>query len=156
MNHFEDKNVNLELLKKKAYNFRWAEVPEGVIPLTAADPDYPCSPKIQQAMMDYIQEGYFSYTPKLGFNRFKEAFVKAVKIRKGEEIDPQLVLPIDSAARAMNVIARAFLKEGDEMIVFDPCDYLFREAALSAKATPVSLPVALDRDNRRMDLSKLE
>jgi bifunctional pyridoxal-dependent enzyme with beta-cystathionase and maltose regulon repressor activities len=25
---------------KRAYNLRWATVPEGVIPLTAADPDF--------------------------------------------------------------------------------------------------------------------
>ncbi len=39
MNYFDNKNINLDALKKKAFNFRWAEVPEGMIPLTAADPD---------------------------------------------------------------------------------------------------------------------
>lgn len=43
---------------------RWAEVEEGVIPLTAADPDFPCPPMVKQAMLDYISDGYFSYTPK--------------------------------------------------------------------------------------------
>ena len=59
---FDDANVKLDVLKKRAYNYRWAEVGEGVIPLTAADPDYPVAPEIRQAMMDYIQDGYFSYT----------------------------------------------------------------------------------------------
>lgn len=37
MSFFDDENVNLDVLKRKAYNLRWAEVEEGVIPLTAAD-----------------------------------------------------------------------------------------------------------------------
>ncbi len=156
MNRFDDENIDLQALKKKAYNLRWAEVEEGCIPLTAADPDYPIAPEIKEAMKEYIEDGYFSYTPKLGLPEFREAFVKAVKERKGEEIDPSLVLPLDSAARAMAVIAQAFLKPGDEMVVFDPCDFLFREACLSAGGTPVSLPVPLDMENRKMDLSHLE
>lgn len=156
MDLFSDESVNLNALRKKAFNYRWAEVEEGVIPLTAADPDFPCAPEIQQAMRDYIDDGYFSYAPKLGLASFKSAFVQAVRQRKGEDIDENLVLPLDSAARCMFVIAQTFLKPGDEMIVFDPCDFLFREACLSAGATPVSLPVPLDREKRRMDFSHLE
>lgn len=156
MNYFDDESVNLNALKKKAYNFRWAEVPQGMIPLTAADPDYPCAPAIRQAMQEYIQDGYFSYTPKLGLDSFKEAFASYVKDRKAEYVQPEQVLPVDSAARAMYIIAQAFLKPGDEMLVFDSCDFLFRESCLAAGATPVFYPAALDAENRRMDLSKLE
>lgn len=156
MNYFNNENINLSALKKKAYNYRWAEVPEGTIPLTAADPDYPCAPAIRQAMQEYVSEGYFSYTPKLGLEEFKTAFSAYVKDRKNEEIKPQNVLPVDSAARAMYIIAKAFLKPGDEMIVFDPCDFLFRESCLAAGATPVYYPAKLDSEKRKMDLSELE
>ena len=152
----EFNNVNFEALKKKAYNYRWAEVEDGIIPLTAADPDYPCAPVIKKAMMNYIEDGYFSYTPKLGLEEFKTSFVNYVKRRKGEIIDSKNVLPVDSAARGMVIIARAFLKEGDEMIVFDPCDFLFREACLASKANVVCGPVDIDVNKRKMDLSKLE
>lgn len=156
MSYFDNERVNLDVLKKKAYNFRWAEVPQGMIPLTAADPDYPCAPAIQQAMQEYIAEGYFSYTPKLGLESFKSAFVSYVKDRKQENICPEQVLPVDSAARAMYIIAKAFLKPGDEMLVFDPCDYLFRESCAAAGAIPVFYPAVLDPQARTMDLSKLE
>ena len=42
---FDGNNIKLDVLKKWAYNYRWAEVPEGTIPLTAADPDYPVDPE---------------------------------------------------------------------------------------------------------------
>jgi len=57
---FDNDQVKLDVLKKRAYNYRWAEVGEEVIPLTAADPDYPVAPEIQEAMIDYINDGYFS------------------------------------------------------------------------------------------------
>ncbi len=56
---FDDSNVKIDVLKKRAFNYRWAEVPEGVIPLTAADPDYPVAPEIREAMIDYINGGYY-------------------------------------------------------------------------------------------------
>lgn len=156
MSYFDDKNVNLEALRKKAYNLRWAEVDEGVIPLTAADPDFPCPPMVKQAMLDYIDDGYFSYTPKTGFDDFKTALSRYVKDLKNEDIPSKNVLPVDSAARAMYIVAKAYLKPGDEMIVFDPCDFLFRESCLAAGATPVYYPASIDVEKRKMDLSKLE
>ena len=140
MGLFDDSNVRLNVLKQRAYNYRWAEVDDGVIPLTAADPDFPVAEPVRQAMIDYINGGYFSYTPKLGLPEFKQAISDGLKARKGEVIDPELILPIDSAARGMYVIARTVLAPGDEMIVFDPVDYLFRESCLAAGGEGGPLP----------------
>ena len=156
MNNFSNENIDLGALKKKAFNYRWAEVPDGVIPLTAADPDYPSAPEIRKALSEYISDGYFSYTPKLGLDQFKESFAGYVRNRKGELIDPSMVLPVDSAARGMYIIADSVLKPGDEMIVFDPCDYLFRESCMRTGAKPVLYPVTMDPETRRMDLGRLE
>ena len=38
---FTPNNVDIEILSARAYNLRWATLPKGVIPLTAADPDFP-------------------------------------------------------------------------------------------------------------------
>ena len=154
MSLFADSNVKIDVLKKRAFNYRWAEVPEGMIPLTAADPDYPVAPEIRQALMEYVQDGYFSYTPKLGYPEFAQSISRALKERKGEEIDPNLILPIDSAARGMYVIAETVLQPGDEMIVFDPVDYLFRESCLAAGGKVVLFPAALK--DGYIDLSELE
>ena len=154
MGLFDDSNVRLNVLKQRAYNYRWAEVDDGVIPLTAADPDFPVAEPVRQAMIDYINGGYFSYTPKLGLPEFKQAISDGLKARKGEVIDPELILPIDSAARGMYVIARTVLAPGDEMIVFDPVDYLFRESCLAAGGKVVLFPAKLK--DGWIDLSDLE
>lgn len=99
---------------------RWAEVDEDVIPLTAADSDFHPAPEISQAMISYINGGYYCYTPKRGFPWFRKNIAKALKDRKGEIVNPDYVLPIDSAARGMQAVASAVLQPGDEAIVFDP------------------------------------
>lgn len=154
MSLFSNEAVNIAALRKKAYNFRWAEVEEGVIPLTAADPDFPVAKEITQAIVDYVSDGYFSYTPKMGIPAFREAIAQHLRECKGEEIDPELVLPIDSAARGMYVIAQTVLKPGDEAIVFDPVDYLFKNSVLAAGAAPVFFPTRVE--NGRIDFSRLE
>ncbi len=151
---FSNEQINLSALRRKAYNFRWAEVPEGVLPLTAADPDFPVAPEVISALQDYLADGYLPYTPKLGLPEFRNAVAKAFRARKQEPIEPELVLPMDSAARGMYLIAQTFLKPGDEAIVFDPVDFLFQNAVRSAGAKPVYYPArVLDG---RVDLGALE
>lgn len=152
---FSHESINMKALKEKAFNFRWAEVEDDVIPMTAADPDFPVAKEIVQSIQQYIQDGYFSYTPHTGFPRFKQAMAAYVNERKNEGIDPYLVLPIDSAARGMYVIAQTVLQSGDEVIVFDPVDYLFRESTLAAKGKVVLFPAKVTEDER-IDLSLLE
>lgn len=154
MSLFENKSINFETLKKRAYNLRWAEQPSDVIPLTAADTDFPCAPEIVDAIVDYAKGGYFSYTPKMGFPEFRESIAKAMHEQKQEPVEADLVLPIDSAARAMSVIAKAVLKPGDEAIVCDPVDFLFKTSMEAAGAKIVLFPTKIL--DGRIDFSDLE
>lgn len=143
MKGFTNENIKFDVLRQRAYNMRWAEQDADVIPLTAADHDFPCAPEVVQALQDYIKEGYFTYTPHRGFPSFKKAIAKAMKERKNEDVNPDFVLPIDSAARGMKVIADAVLQPGDEVIVFDPVDFLFRTSMESAGAKVILFPTNL-------------
>ncbi len=155
MADFSTRSINFDVLRQRAYNLRWAEVPEGVIPLTAADSDFPPAPEISQALIEYIKGGYYSYTPKRGFASFKQAVAKAVKERKNEEVDPELILPIDSAARGMDAVAKAVLKPGDEALVFDPVDFLFK-TSMEAAGAKINLYPMRFREDGSIDFSDLE
>ena len=155
MEMFSNSNIKFDVLKKRAYNMRWAEVPEGVIPLTAADPDFPAAPEISEAMIEYIKGGYFSYTPKRGFPEFRQCIADALWKRKQEKVDPELVLPIDSAARGMEAIAKTVLLPGDEAIVFDPVDFLFKTSMEAAGAKIILYPMTIKEDGT-IDFSDLE
>ncbi|MEG3029040.1 MAG: pyridoxal phosphate-dependent aminotransferase, partial [Oscillospiraceae bacterium] len=154
MSTFANENINFQALQKKAFNYRWAEVPTGVIPLTAADPDFRIAQEITDALSDYLKDGYLSYTPKLGFPEFRQAIAQSLNERKNEYADPDLILPIDSAARGMYIIAQTVLHPGDEVIVFDPVDFLFKQSVLKAGATPVLFNTKIVNDE--VDFSTLE
>ena len=73
---FENTIINFDALKNKAYNNRWADSPDDVIPLTAADPDFPIAPEIIHGITEYINDGYLNYGPFTGLNEFKDAVSK--------------------------------------------------------------------------------
>ncbi len=137
---FSDSNVPLNTLKKRAFNFRWAETDNDVIPLTAADPDFPVANEIRNAIIEYTKSGVFSYGPHLGLDEFKQALANAFNSRRGYSIDSSLILPIDSAASGMYAIARACITEGDEAIIFDPVDFLFEQSVKAAGGKVIRCP----------------
>ena len=90
----------------------------------------------------------------MGFPEFRESIAKAMREQKQEPVEADLVLPIDSAARAMSVIAKAVLKPGDEAIVCDPVDFLFKTSMEAAGAKIVLFPTKIQDD--RIDFSDFE
>jgi len=154
MDLFNNNAVKLDVLKRRAFNYRWAEVPDGVIPLTAADPDFGVAKEIREAIIQYTEAGYFSYTPKLGLPEFIEAIHRYLYETKGEKVNKECILPIDSAARGMYIIAEALLTAGDDAIVFNPVDFLFRKSVEHAGANPILFPANVV--NGKIDLSQLE
>lgn len=141
MMHFSDSDINMKALKERAFNLRWATLPADVIPLTAADPDFKCAPEIVEAINRYSAERTFAYGPAEGLPQFREVIAKTVSERKNIKTSPDLILPVDSAAQGMFVIAKYCLEPGDEAIIFDPVDFLFKTSVLAAGATPVLFPI---------------
>ena len=47
---FENQHINISTLKERSFNLRWAEVEKGIIPLTAADLDFPCATPIIESI----------------------------------------------------------------------------------------------------------
>lgn len=139
---FSSPTVDLDILKKRAFNLRWATVPDGVIPLTAADPDFPCAPEIADAIIRFTKDRYLSYGPPEGLSAFKESMARFFQEKRNIPADPALLFPVDSAAFGIWLTCKAFLTTADEAIIFDPVDFLFRYSieAVGATAIPFSIP----------------
>ena len=154
---FTNQDVNLAILQKRAFNLRWASVPEGVIPLTAADPDFPCAPQIGEAISKYAKERYFSYAPSEGFNYFREAVANFHTLKRNVITNPNLVLAVDSAAYGIYMVCKTFLKPNEEAIVFNPVDFLFKYSveAMHGKAIPFSVPLNPNESLKTAELEKL-
>lgn len=138
---FSDDAVPLALLHERAYNLRWAQQPADVIPLTAADPDFPICPAIQEELVRYVRDGVLSYTPPEGLPKFREAVADWLRTARSIDCTPASIFATDSAAAAIAVVARASLKNGDEVLIPDPVDFLFQHTIERAGGVPVRVGV---------------
>lgn len=126
---------DFDALKRRAFNLRWATVEEGVIPLTAADPDLAICPAVQQAIHDYVDIPHLSYGPPTGLPDFQAAVAQHFSRHKGAQVEPEQVLATNSAASAITLVARHLLQPGEEVVIQDPVDFLIAESARRAGAT---------------------
>jgi aminotransferase len=138
---FDPTHVDLPTLRKRAHNLRWATVPPGVIPLTAADPDFPCPAPVTEAITAFLTKRYFSYGPPEGLPEFRESMARFFREKRDLPASPDTILPVDSAAFGIYLTCKALLKPGDEAILFDPVDFLFRYAIEEAGAKAIALPI---------------
>lgn len=150
--YFQDDQVNHALLRARAYNFRWAEQPDGVIPLTAADPDFSTPPPIRQALEEYLRDGPLSYGPAEGLPDFRSEVAADLR-RGGVPAHAEQVIATDGAASALFLIAKSLLGAGDEALIFDPVDFLFERAITATGANALRVP--FDRHDG-IDLDSLE
>jgi aspartate/methionine/tyrosine aminotransferase len=138
---FSDDAVPLELLRERAFNLRWAQQPADVIPLTAADPDFPVCPAVQEHLVRYVRDGVFSYVPPEGLPGFRGAVAEWMRSTRQMDCTAENVFAADSAASAMAVIARAGLVPGDEVLMPDPVDFLLQHTVERAGGVPVRVSV---------------
>ena len=153
MSSFSDNAVRLDLLRERAFNLRWAEQPQEVIPLTAADPDFPTAPAIREAIVRYVQDGVLSYGPAQGLPSFRKSVANYLRNRRGAPVDASGVIAVNSAAAGLAMVARQWLATGDEAIVMDPVDFLFAHTVRSAGGVPVRWSIARAG---ALDLDRLE
>ncbi|MFZ9752550.1 MAG: pyridoxal phosphate-dependent aminotransferase [Cyanobium sp.] len=151
---FGDDQVPLAALRRQAFNLRWATLPEDVIPLTAADPDFAVAPAVREAIARQAAEGLFSYGPAGGLPAFRQACATFCHDQRGMGGGPERILAVDGAAAGMLHVCRLLLRPGDEAIIVDPVDFLFQAAVEAAGASVVRLPV--DPDGGELALERLE
>jgi len=124
MSLFSDDQIRFDLLRKYSIN-QWGRYPKDVIPLTAADPDFRAAEEIRRAIANMAVDGVFSYGGDGGNPAFREACARHVTNRKGFSCSPDEVFATSGVAQAMMLTCKALLKPGDEVILFDPVDFLF-------------------------------
>jgi cysteine-S-conjugate beta-lyase len=138
---FSDNIVRLDLLRERAFNMRWAQQPADVIPLTAADPDFPVCSAIQEQLVRYVRDGVLSYGPPEGLPQFRESVARWMHETRQMDCTAEEVFATDSAASGMAVLARASLAPGDEVLIPDPVDFLLHHTVQRAGAIPVRVRI---------------
>ncbi|MFI1395655.1 pyridoxal phosphate-dependent aminotransferase [Streptomyces sp. NPDC020681] len=149
---FDDSQVQPDVMRSRS-NIRWGAYPPDVIPLTAAEPDFPGPQAVTDAVVSSLSDGYFPYTPPEGLSELRETFSAVAKARYGINADPDCVVLASGTASALWGVVHLLCRKGDECILLDPVDLLFGQAIDAAGARRVYCP--MDKNTGQLDPDRL-
>jgi len=129
---------------------------EGVISLGIGEPDYPTPWHIREAAIHAIEKGYTMYTSNLGIPELRQELSQHLKNSYNLDYDPnsQLLITI-GVSEALDLVMRALLNPGDEVIMPDPCYVSYPACVVLAGGTPVMVPT-YEKNNFEISASDIE
>ncbi len=94
----------------------------GALNLGQGFPDFDGDKFLKERVCHYIEEGFNQYAPMTGVKELRDSIAKYFNIKYKHNINPDTEITITSGAtEALTASILAFVKEGDEVLVFDPC-----------------------------------
>ncbi len=108
------------------------------INLSQGFPDFDCSDKLKSLVNNYVKKGYNQYAPMPGIISLREAIAEKTEYCYSAVYNPETEITITSGAtEALFSAISAFIREGDEVIVFDPAYDSYVPAILLGGGTPI-------------------
>ena len=93
----------------------------GAINLSQGFPDFQAAPALFEATMKAMQNGRNQYPPMAGVAELRSAIAGKVETLYGAKYDPELEITVTAGAtQALFTSIAAFVRSGDEVIVFAP------------------------------------
>jgi methionine aminotransferase len=93
----------------------------GAINLSQGFPDFDCSPKLRELVTKYFNAGLNQYPPSTGIPKLREAIAGKTAALYGATYDPEHeVTVVPGATYGIFTAVTAFVRPGDEVIVFEP------------------------------------
>lgn len=89
--------------------------------LSQGFPDFPVSPELINRVNFYMKEGFNQYAPMTGVPELRKAISKMFKKNHGASYHPDTEINITAGAtQGLYTTISAFVKPGDEVIIFEP------------------------------------
>ena len=108
------------------------------INLSQGFPDFDCSPELVEAVARAMRTGHNQYAPMPGILSLREALATKIERLYGRRYDPQTEITITSGATAgLFSSLSAFVRPGDEVILFQPCYDSYVPVIQLSGGTPV-------------------
>lgn len=94
---------------------------EDAVNLSQGFPDFPISQKLIELVYKYMKKGYNQYAPMTGVPELRERIVEKVENIYGAKYHSEKEINITAGAtQAIHTVIASTIKEGDEVIVFEP------------------------------------
>ncbi|WP_437991667.1 methionine aminotransferase [Sorangium sp. So ce145] len=108
------------------------------INLSQGFPDFDCAPELVEAVARHMRAGHNQYAPMQGVLALREALSAKIERLYGRRYDPATEITITSGAtEGIFSTLTAFVRPGDEVILFQPCYDSYAPAVLLNGGTPV-------------------
>lgn len=109
-----------------------------IINLAKISPDIPCSNRLTDLAVKYIKEKSVEYSHPDGLLELREAIAEQIEQKHGLNYSPLTEITITAGAtQAMYTAISAFVKEGDEVVLFEPAFNSYVPAIESNGGRPV-------------------
>ena len=125
-----------------------------IIPMWVADMDFACAPAILEALHQRIEHGIFGYSdPPAGL---VDATIAHLQNEYGWKIEPDWIVWLPSLVVGLNVVCRAFGREGADVLTAVPIYPPFLSAPANGARNAVRVQMIESNGIWRWDMSALE
>jgi methionine aminotransferase len=94
----------------------------GAINLAQGFPDFDCDPALVDEVAAHMRQGNNQYAPMQGVLALREALAAKIERLYGARYDPATEITVTSGAtEAIYCAITAFVRPGDEVLLFEPC-----------------------------------
>jgi aminotransferase len=114
---------------------------DGVISLGVGEPDYPTPWHIREAAIESLEKGVTMYTSNSGMLELRQELARYLRDQCGVRYaaEGELLITV-GVSEAMDLVMRAILDPGDEVIVPDPSFVAYEACVILAGGKPVMVP----------------
>ena len=104
-------------------------VEQSAVNLSQGFPDFNCSEELIELVNKHMQKGYNQYAPMPGIMPLREKIAEKTEELYSEKYDPETEITVTSGAtQAIYTAIAAIVREGDEVIIFQPSYDCYRPA----------------------------
>lgn len=108
------------------------------INLSQGFPDFDCSEKLKNLVAHYMKKGYNQYAPMQGIMPLREVIAEKIEYCYSASYSPETEINVVAGGtEALFSAIAAFVREGDEVIVFEPAYDCYVPAILLNGGTPI-------------------
>ncbi len=120
---------------------------EGVISLGVGEPDFTTPWHISEAAIYSLGKGYTMYTSNSGMPELRQELARYLEDSYDVRYDPdgELLITV-GVSEGLDLVTRAILNPGDEVIMSDPCYVAYEPCVLLAGGETIKVPTNQDND----------
>ena len=129
---------------------------DGVISLGVGEPDFATPWHIRETAIGSIKKGCTMYTSNSGMPELREELARYLEAQHAVSYNPEgEILITVGVSEALDLVMRAILNPGDEIVMTDPCYVAYDACVALAGGIPVKVPTCEEK-HFEIDASDIE